>query len=122
MGIMAVVGASLLLIVALFNQIIARKPLETANAASFASEQLGTQIRSESEMVHSLGLREAAFDRWQLTRGKSLDSSIVRADTSGTFTALTKAFRLFLQSLIDQLSPGAMIAAWLRQVAYLRCT
>ena len=120
MGILAVVGASILLIVALFNQITARKPLETANAASFASEQLGTQIRSESEMVHSQGMREAAFDRWQLARGKSLDSSIVNADTSGTFTALTKAFRLFLQSamlglgaylvLIDQLSPGAMIA------------
>jgi PrtD family type I secretion system ABC transporter len=120
MGILAVVGAVFLLIVALLNQFSSRKPLEAANAAGFASEQLGTQIRSESEMVHSLGMRAAAFDRWQLARGRSLDTAIEAADTSGTFTALTKSFRLFLQSamlglgaylvLINELSPGAMIA------------
>lgn len=120
MGLLAIVGAVILLIVALLNQFTARKPLEAANAASFASNQLGTQIRSESEMVHSLGMRGAAFDRWQRARGKSLDTAIDAADTSGTFTAITKSFRLFLQSamlglgaylvLINELSPGAMIA------------
>ncbi|KQB98448.1 peptide ABC transporter ATPase [Loktanella sp. 1ANDIMAR09] len=120
MGVLAVIGAVILLIVALLNQFMSRRPLEAANAASFMSNQLGTQIRSESEMVHSLGMRGAAFDRWQLARGKSLDTAIDAADTSGTFTAITKSFRLFLQSamlglgaylvLINELSPGAMIA------------
>ena len=120
MGILAVCGAIILLAVALANQMMSRKPLEAANAASFASEQLGSQIRAESEMVHSLGMRQAAFDRWQIARGKSLDTSIDAADTAGTYLALTKAFRLFLQSamlglgaylvLQGQLSPGAMIA------------
>ena len=120
MGILAVVGAAILVIVAILNQWTTRKPLEAANAASFASEHLGAHIRNESEMVHSLGMREAAFDRWQVARGQSLDTSIAAADASGTFTALTKSFRLFLQSamlglgaylvLMNQLSPGAMIA------------
>jgi len=120
MGILAVVGAVILLIVALLNQLMTRKPLEAANAASFASEQMGSQIRTESEMVHSLGMRDAAFSRWQVARGTSLDTTIEAADASGTFTALTKSFRLFLQSamlglgaylvLINELSPGAMIA------------
>jgi PrtD family type I secretion system ABC transporter len=120
MGILAVGGAVILLIVALLNQFVTRKPLEAANAASFASEQLGAHIRNESEMVHSLGMREAAFDRWQVARGRSLDTTIDAADASGTFTALTKSFRLFLQSamlglgaylvLQNELSPGAMIA------------
>jgi PrtD family type I secretion system ABC transporter len=120
MGLLAVCGAVVLLIVALFNQIASRKPLEQANAASFASETLGAHIRAESEMVHSLGMRQAAFDRWQVARGASLDTTIAAADTSGTFTALTKSFRLFLQSamlglgaylvLINELTPGAMIA------------
>ena len=120
MGLLAVSGAVVLLFVALANQYFSRKPLEQANAASFTSEQLGSHIRSESEMVHSLGMREASFDRWQLARGTSLDTSIDAADTAGTFTALTKSFRLFLQSamlglgaylvLINQLTPGAMIA------------
>ncbi len=120
LGLLALGGAAVLITVAIMNQITSRKPLEAANAASFASEQLGTQIRNESEMVHSLGMRGAAFDRWQVARGESLDATIGAADTSGTFTAGTKSFRLFLQSamlglgaylvLINQLSPGAMIA------------
>lgn len=120
MGILAVTGAVVLLLVALLNQLTTRKPLEAANAAGFASEQLGAHIRSESEMVHSLGMRGAAFDRWQIARGRSLDTTIEAADASGTFTALTKSFRLFLQSamlglgaylvLMNELSPGAMIA------------
>ena len=120
LGILAVCGAAVLVLVAVLNQMTTRKPLEAANAASFTSENLGAQIRTESEMVHSLGMRGAAFDRWQVARGKSLDTSITAADASGTFTAVTKSFRLFLQSamlglgaylvLINQLSPGAMIA------------
>ena len=120
MGFLALGGAAVLIAVALLNQFTSRKPLETANAASFASEQLGSLIRSESEMVHSLGMRGAAFDRWQVARGQSLDASIGAADTAGTYSALTKSFRLFLQSamlglgaylvLIGELSPGAMIA------------
>jgi len=120
MGILAVVGAIILLVVALLNQFTTRKLLEAANAAGFASEQLGTHIRAESEMLHSLGMREAAFDRWQLARGRSLDSAIGAADVAARFTAMTRSFRLFLQSamlglgaylvLINQLTPGAMIA------------
>lgn len=121
LGILAVLGGAILVAVAILNQITSRKPLETANATSFASEQLGSQIRNESEMVHSLGMRGAAFDRWQVARGQSLDATIGAADAAGGYTALTKAFRLFLQSamlglgaylvLRAELSPGAMIAA-----------
>jgi PrtD family type I secretion system ABC transporter len=120
MGMLALIGAVVLIAVALMNQFSSRKPLTTANTARFAADQLGSQIRNESEMVHSLGMRGAAFGRWQQARGKSLEATISAADTSGTFTALTKTFRLFLQSamlglgaylvLNNQLSPGAMIA------------
>lgn len=120
MGILALVGGAALIAIAITNQLTSRKPLETANAAGFASEQLGAQIRAESDMVQSLGMRGAAFDRWQVARGKSLDATISAADAAGSFTAMTKAFRLFLQSamlglgaylvLQGELSPGAMIA------------
>lgn len=120
MGFLAVGGAAVLLAVAAINQWVTRKPLEAANAARFASEQMGSQIRAESEMVHSQGMRDAAFDRWQIARAHSLDTTINAADVSGTFTAITKSFRLCLQSamlglgaylvLQNQLSPGAMIA------------
>ncbi|TGD44885.1 type I secretion system permease/ATPase [Pseudotabrizicola sediminis] len=120
MGLLAVCGALALVVVAILNQITTRAPLAQANAASFASEQMGSQIRLNSEMVQSLGMRGAAFDRWQVARNASLDASIGAADAAGSYTALAKAFRMFLQSamlglgaylvLQGQLSPGAMIA------------
>lgn len=120
LGYLALSGAAFLILVAIANRVTTSKPLEKANAAAFASEALGAQIRNESEMVHSLGMRGAVFDRWQIARGASLDATIGAADGSGTYTALTKAFRLMLQSamlglgaylvLQGELSPGAMIA------------
>ncbi|MDC1501260.1 type I secretion system permease/ATPase [Octadecabacter sp.] len=120
MGLLGLVGGALLIFIAILNQLSTRKPLAAANAATFQSETMGAQIRSESEMVHSLGMRDAAFSRWQVLRGASLDATIGAADAAGTFSALTKAFRLFLQSamlglgaylvLQNELTPGAMIA------------
>jgi len=120
MGVLALVGGTILIAIAVINQAVTRKPMEKANATSFQSEQIGSQIRNESEMVHSLGMRKSSFDRWQIARGASLDATIGAADASGTFTAITKSFRLFLQSamlglgaylvLQGQLTPGAMIA------------
>lgn len=120
MGYLALAGGAILVTIAILNQVLSRKPLSKANATAFRSEALGSEIRAEGEMVHSLGMRTSAFDRWQLARGASLDATIDATDTSGTFTALTKAFRLFLQSamlglgaylvLQEQLTPGAMIA------------
>lgn len=120
MGLLGLGGGAILITIALINQFVTRKPLQAANAATFQSEALGSQIRAESEMVHSLGMRDAAFSRWQVARGESLDATIGAADSAGTFNALTKAFRLFLQSamlglgaylvLQGELTPGAMIA------------
>lgn len=120
MGLLGLVGGLILIGVAITNQLTTRKPLMKANAATFQSEQMGAQIRQESEMVHALGMRDAAFSRWQIARGESLDATIAAADGAGTFSAMTKTFRLFLQSamlglgaylvLQGELTPGAMIA------------
>lgn len=120
LGWAALSGAGILVLIALGNQVMTRKPLTDANAATHASEVLGLQIRSEAEMVHSLGMREAAFDRWLRARDHSLDATMAASDTAGTFTALTKSFRLLLQSamlglgaylvLQGEMSGGSMIA------------
>ncbi|WP_368185289.1 type I secretion system permease/ATPase [Aestuariibius sp. HNIBRBA575] len=118
--VLGIVGAILLVCFAFFNQWASRRPLETANQTTLRAELFGNQVRDESEMVQSLGMRNATFDRWQIAREKSLDASISAGDISGTFTTLTKTFRLFLQSamlglgaylvLQGEMTPGAMIA------------
>ncbi|MFQ6547150.1 type I secretion system permease/ATPase [Aestuariibius sp. 2305UL40-4] len=121
LGILAISGGAALIIVTLLNQWLTSQPVSSANAALYHAENMGAQFRDEAEMVKAMGMTEAAFRRWQIARDKSLSSTIETADLSGTFTAMTKSFRLFLQSamlglgaylvLRGELSAGAMIAA-----------
>ena len=120
LGLLAVAGGTALIIAALLNQRTSREPLKSANAALHRAELLGAEIRTESEMIQSLGMRRSSFGRWKQARDESLDATISAADGSGTWTSLIKAFRLLLQSamlglgayfvLQNELTPGAMIA------------
>lgn len=120
LGTLALVGGTILIIVTVINQWVTRRPAAKANMSTVAAESVSNQIRNESEMVQAMGMRDAAFARWQVARNESLQSQIGAADLGGTFTTTTKTFRLFLQSamlglgaylvLQNELTPGAMIA------------
>ena len=120
MGYLALVGAAILLTLAVINQAVSRRPLARATATAHAAEQMGAQIRQEAELVLALGMRGAAFSRWQRARGESLTASIGAADHTGTYSSVIKAVRLLLQSamlglgaylvLQNEISAGAMIA------------
>lgn len=91
-----------------------------ANMAAAQADMMSERLKNDADMVQSLGMRGAAFVRWNQVREKSLGLSLRASDAGGTFTASTKTFRLFLQSamlglgaylvLQMELTPGAMIA------------
>ncbi|MFD1156879.1 type I secretion system permease/ATPase [Roseovarius aestuarii] len=120
LGVLALVGGAILIAVTLINQMVTRQPLAKANSAAVGAEAISNQIGTEAEMVQAMGMRDAAFDRWQVARQQALQEQIRSADLGGTFTTSTKTFRLFLQSamlglgaylvLQNELTPGAMIA------------
>lgn len=120
LGLLALGGGAVLILVAVINHFASRAPLNHAGAASVGSEQMATHLRDEAELVVALGMRDAAFRRWQSGRTHALETQIKAADISGSFTSFSKAFRLFLQSamlavgaylvLQGELTPGAMIA------------
>lgn len=121
MGALAILGGVLLITITILNQLATKQPMQNANQSLVTAELLSEQLRSEAEMVHSLGMRGAAFDRWNKARAQSLDQSILSSDRSGMFTATSKTLRLFLQSamlglgaylvLKGELTAGAMIAS-----------
>ncbi len=121
LGWLAVVGGGILINITIFNQVMTRGPVNDANQAMAQAEHISEQIRSEAEMVRSLGMQSSAFQRWNIARSKSLEQGLLSSDRSGSFTTMSKTFRLFLQSamlglgaylvLTADLSPGAMIAA-----------
>lgn len=120
LGYFAVGGAVVLVLIALANQLLSREPQAGANHAGHVANQMSDQIRNESEMVQSMGMRDAAFARWQTARGESLGRTVQATDVTGLFTSLTKSLRLLLQSamlgigaylvLQNQMTAGAMIA------------
>ncbi|RVT87328.1 type I secretion system permease/ATPase [Rhodobacteraceae bacterium CCMM004] len=121
LGILAVAGAAVLIVAALINQIATRQPAAVTGMTTQRADRMGEQIRSEAEMVRSLGMQDAAFTRWRKLRSDALAASIHTSDLGGAFTATTRTFRLFLQSAIlglgaylvlqNELTPGGMIAA-----------
>ncbi len=120
LGMMAIGGGIVLVIITLMNQMLTRNAQAKAQQTTIQAEIMSEQIRSESEMVRSLGMQGATFRRWFETRTSALKSTMSTADIGGTFTTLTKTFRLILQSamlglgawlvLQGELTPGAMIA------------
>jgi ATP-binding cassette subfamily C protein len=120
LGMLALAGGAVLILVTLVNQMVTRGPVARASMAGVLAQNISDQIRVESEMVQAMGMRNAAFDRWQVARDRALKEQIKSADLGGTFTTTTKIFRLFLQSamlglgaylvLQGELTPGAMIA------------
>lgn len=120
MGYLAVAGGLILVAVTVLNQAFSRIPLTRAAAGTIRAETMGEQIRVEAEMVQAMGMRDAAFTRWQQLRDEALTQHIAATDVGGGFSSITKTFRLLLQSamlglgawlvLRGEMSPGAMIA------------
>jgi ATP-binding cassette subfamily C protein len=120
LGYLALAGGLVLVAITVLNQVTTKRPIADANAATMTAERMADQIKGEAELIQSLGMREASFNRWQTARQKATELSMAAADTGGAFSASSKTFRLFLQSamlgvgawlvLRGELSAGAMIA------------
>ena len=120
LGYLAIGGGVILIALTILNQTMTRQPIAKANMATIRSETIAGQMINEAEMVQAMGMRDATFHRWQIARDQALQESLTASDAGGIFGALTKTFRLFLQSamlglgaylvLAGELSPGAMIA------------
>ncbi|NSY39509.1 type I secretion system permease/ATPase [Leisingera sp. ANG59] len=120
LGLLALAGGAVLVVIALFNQVFTRAPMQQANMTGHKANLMSEEIRNEAEMIQSMGMRGAAFSRWKQARNAALTDSVAANDTGGGFTTLTKTLRLFLQSamlglgaylvLQGEVTPGAMIA------------
>ncbi len=120
LGLLALCGGAVLVSIALLNQLFSRSPQQEATVASHHANMMSDEIRNEAEIIQAMGMRGAAFGRWQTARETALEKSVSATDVGGSFTTLTKTLRLFLQSamlglgaylvLQGEVSPGAMIA------------
>lgn len=121
LGWVAVAGGVVLIAMTLLNQFNTRRAVLAAQAATLHADRISDQLADEADLVQSLGMRGAAFDRWSRARERALNAAILAAERSGVYSTASRTFRLFLQSamlamgallvLKGELTPGAMIAA-----------
>ncbi len=120
LGWLAVAGALALTTLAIVNQIMTHKKVARAQGASNGAQAFADQAQIAHEVVQAQGMRGAVTDRWLMRRNEALNEKISSNDWTGSFTAVTKSFRLFLQSamlavgayfvLQGEMTAGAMIA------------
>ncbi|MDG1802194.1 MAG: type I secretion system permease/ATPase [Paracoccaceae bacterium] len=120
LGMLALGGGVLLILVTLINQWTTRRPVTESNSKSARATHIARQLSDDAEMVQAMGMTKAAYTRWMGARQEALSATISSSDLTGTFTAMTKSLRLFLQSamlglgaylvLQNELTAGAMIA------------
>lgn len=121
MGWLAVAGGLFLIAVTLLNQRMTGRLRQEANVTSIMADRFAEQVKSESETIGALGMREASYDRWGGQRAEMLYAGVRAGDRSTVFSTISKIFRLFLQSamlalgawlvLRNELTAGAMIAS-----------
>lgn len=120
LGWLAVFGGAALIVITLLNAFLTRRKTLEAQNASGQANAFAEQARRSVEVVRSQGMGSAVSARWHVMRDKALDETIRSSDWTGVFSAMTKSFRLFLQSamlavgaylvLQGEMTAGAMIA------------
>jgi ATP-binding cassette subfamily C protein len=121
LGWTAIAGGLVLVLITALNQANTRRAVLAAHAATLRADRMADQIRDEADLVQSMGMRGATFERWAAARGEALAGSIAASDQSGVYSIFSRTFRLFLQSamlavgallvLKGELTPGAMVAS-----------
>ena len=121
LGGLAMIGGGVLIALTLINTWVTKRPNEAVVRKAYLATNWGNLIRLEAETVQCLGMRNAAFDRWQAAKNEAAQETLKLSDRGGGFSVAIRTWRLFLQSamlalgaylvLQSELGPGAMIAS-----------
>ena len=121
LGYLAIAGGLVLIGVTALNQSTTKDLVIRSQSVSAEADRMSERLKTEADMIQSLGMRNAAFARWQRLRRMALGNAISASDVQGAFSTTTKTFRQFLQSamlglgaylvLQGQMTAGGMIAA-----------
>lgn len=118
-GVVAVVSAIVLILLAIWNERATHDDLEQANQASVESANITARNLRNAEVVHALGMLPDLMLRWKVKQKKLIILQALASEKGGLISALSKTYRITMQSLIlglgawlaidKQISPGLMI-------------
>ena len=120
LGIFALFGTVILVVLAYINEKLSHKPLAEANAVAVASTTLASNNLRNAEVIEAMGMLPNLQARWYKLHSRFLNLQAEASEKSGVVSAFSKATSVALQSLMlglgallvleDSISPGMMIA------------
>jgi ATP-binding cassette subfamily C protein/ATP-binding cassette subfamily C protein EexD len=120
-GWVATIGAVVIFVLALLNELVTRKSLGEANTHSQAAQHFANTTLQNVEVIRALGMEDSLRQRWAGMHRKMLELQAGASDRAGVLLSASKFVRMGLQiailgtgaylALEGQISPGVMIAA-----------
>lgn len=98
LGIAALTGAAILVVLTLFTEILTRAPARAAVEHATARLALAEAGLRNAEAVHAMGMRGPVAARWWEANQRYQESQRRTADVAGGFGALSRVFRMVFQS------------------------
>jgi ATP-binding cassette subfamily C exporter for protease/lipase len=121
LGVFALCGTTVLVVMAVVNERVSHGPLSEANAMAIAAGTLATNNLRNAEVIESMGMLPNLQGRWFKLHSRFLNLQAEASRKAGVVGAVTKFFQLSLQSLVlgmgallaieGRITPGMMIAA-----------
>ncbi|ETO92379.1 type I secretion system permease/ATPase [Legionella oakridgensis] len=121
LGIIATLGAIVLLSLAILNEKVSRKPLEQANTLHMNNQESISNSIRQAECIQAMGMMSPIVSKWLHNNEAVLAMQCTASDRSGIVLSFSKSIRLILQILIlgvgayyvinGELTSGAMLAA-----------
>lgn len=120
LGLFALVGSLLLIVLAVANEVVTKKPLAEANKLAIMSGTLASTNLRNAEVIEALGMLPNLKHRWFVLHQQFLTSQCIASTHATRVSSITKFVRLSLQSLVlglggwlaidGHITPGMMIA------------
>lgn len=108
LGYLTLTGAAAVVVLAFLNQLFTRTPTSQAAGLDAQERAFTEQCQRSAETVRALGMQGAITARWQKMHNASQSPGQNSGDRSDGFAAVSRAFRMLLQSML--LTVGAYLA------------
>ena len=121
LGLLALGGVVVVVLIALLNELMTRKPVAEASGLEHHEKQFAEQTIQSSDAIVSMGMISNITELWSSMRHNTMAMAQKGGNRAERFGALSKSTRLVIQSgilalgaylaILEQITPGAMIAA-----------
>lgn len=108
-GTLALVGALILLGLAIANELAVKTPLMESNGAATRNYALTDASLRNAEVIQAMGMLPGLLRKWSVDRHEIIGKQVVASRLAAQFTGATKFFRIFIQAAIMALAAYLVI-------------